>query len=542
MKTPSIESPSMGRKPRDESQIESTDSSWKLLYRVGAAGALIAAGLEIAAALISVISSSSSGPPPSTVIDYFMLLQHNRFLGLVDLGLFDIAALTFLVPMFLAVYIALRRASASLMAIATTLSLVGIAVYLATETAFSMLSLSNQYAAATTDAQRALFEAAGQAMLAEQVGTGTGSYMGFFLLSVAGLLIATVMLRSDLFSKVTATVGIVANGFLFVYYIGLAFVSIPPAIGVPIYWASGLLSLMWFILIGLRLFKLAQGESRDVTKQPAIGAESTRRRAFFMWAALLSLVCSILFFGVTALTIGLWVAHQNALTTPVSDLSFFALGAIIVGMGFVVQLRDPERKIAGVQQAVLGLLALLLAGLIGNRIEPLVGALIFLGAAAILVVLHPARRECFKLGQGLSTPLAAMSLLASVPAVVYVASMLVLARHAGPSCFFGRCPYGDRLAEMAALAIAIVLVGLLAALKTSGWRVAAWSAGVSAVILGVASIVLPDAPGTLGQAWGALTATWGVLFVVVAEWEARQKWPSTGQVQEVKTLASSERR
>jgi hypothetical protein len=43
---------------------------------------------------------------------------------------------------------------------------------------------------------------------------------------------------------------------------------------------------------------------------------------------------------------------------PVSDLSFFALGTITVRMGFTVQLRVPQRKIAGVQQAVLGLLAL----------------------------------------------------------------------------------------------------------------------------------------------------------------------------------------
>jgi len=509
------------------SQAES-HANWKTLYRVGGTGALIAAGLEIAAALISVISSSSSGPQPGTVIGYFTLLQHNRFLGLVDLGLFVIAAVALLVPMFLAVYIALRRVSASFMAIATTFSLVGIAVYLATETAFSMLSLSNQYAAATTDAQRALFEAAGQAMLAEQVGAGTGTYMAFFLLSVAGLIIATVMLRSALFSNVTAAVGILANGFLFVYYIGLAFVSIPQAIGVPIYWASGLLSLIWFILIGLRLFKLAQGGTGDVTRLPAVGAGSTRRRAFFMWAAILSLVFGLLFIGVTALTIGMWVAHQDALTTPVSDLSFFALGAIIIGMGFAVQLRVPERKIAGVQQAVLGILALGVAGLIGNRVEPLVGSLVFLLAAAILVALHPARREFFKLGQGLSAPLAALSILAAVPAVVYAASMLVLARHAGPSCFFGRCPYGDRLAEMAALALAIVLVGMLAALKTQGWRVAARSAGASAVILGLVSIVLPNAPGALGPAWGALTATWGVLFVVAAEWEARQRTPVYG--------------
>jgi len=271
------------------------------------------------------------------------------------------------------------------------------------------------------------------------------------------------------------------------------------------------------------------------------GAGRARRRAFFIWAAILSLVFGVLFIGTTALTIGLWVAHRNALTTPVSDLSFFSLGAIIIGMGFAVQLKAPERKLAGVQQAVLGLLALLVAGLIGNRIEPLVGALVFLGAAAILAALHPARSAFFRPGAGLSAPLAVLSILAAVPTVWYATGMLVLARHAGPSCFLGRCPYGDRLAEMAALALAIVLVGLLSALKTSGWRGAARSAGVSAVILGVVSIVLPGAPGAVGQVWGALTATWGVLFVVAAEWETRWRTPSADQGQEAKHPASSGR-
>ncbi len=276
-------------------------------------------------------------------------------------------------------------------------------------------------------------------------------------------------------------------------------------------------------------------------EKSSLAAGRARRRAFFIWAAILSLAFGVLFIGTTALTIGLWVAHRNALTTPVSDLSFFALGAIIIGMGFAVQLKAPERKIAGVQQAVLGLLALLVAGLIGNRIEPLVGSLLFLVAAAILAALHPACRAFFRPGAGLSAPLAALSILAAVPAVWYAASMLVLAHHAGPSCFLGRCPYGDRLAEMAALALAIVLVGLLAALKTPGWRGAAGSVGISAVILGLASIVLPDAPGAVGQVWGALTATWGVLFVVAAEWEVRQRTPLAGQGQGTRRPASSGR-
>ena len=39
---------------------ETAEAAWRPLYRVGGAAALIAAGLEIAAALIGIISSSSS--------------------------------------------------------------------------------------------------------------------------------------------------------------------------------------------------------------------------------------------------------------------------------------------------------------------------------------------------------------------------------------------------------------------------------------------------------------------------------------------------
>jgi hypothetical protein len=75
---------------------------------------------------------------------------------------------------------------------------------------------------------------------------------------------------------------------------------------------------------------------------------------------------------------------------------------------------------------------------------------------------------------------------------------------------------------MAAVAIAVVLLGLLAAARTQGWRLPAWSAGTAAIIVGLASCVLPDVPGSVGQACGALAVVWGVLFVAVAEWQGRR--------------------
>lgn len=50
--------------------------------------------------------------------------------------------------------------------------------------------------------------------------------------------------------------------------------------------------------------------------------------------------------------------------------------------------------------------------------------------------------------------------IAVAPVTGHVAHLLDLARRAGPSCFLGRCATGDRYAEMAALGLAIILVGL----------------------------------------------------------------------------------
>lgn len=237
---------------------ETTDSAWKGLYKVGGAAALIVTVL-----LPIEIIVFTAYPLPSTVIGYFTLFQSNRLLGLLDLYLLEILTYALFVPMFLAIYVALRRANESYMALATTLAIIGIAVFLATNNPFSMLSLSDQYAAATTDAQRSLFLAAGQAILANTNQRAVeGFNMGLLLVSVAGLIVSAVMLRSNIFSKVTAYVGILANAISLAEYFRLAFVPAAVLLLLIIATASGLLLLIWYILIARRLFQLGQGVSK----------------------------------------------------------------------------------------------------------------------------------------------------------------------------------------------------------------------------------------------------------------------------------------
>lgn len=227
---------------------EIADSNWKSLYKIGGAAALLVAVFVPIQIIVFVIS-----PPPSTVIGWFTLFQNNWLLGLLDMDLLLIVDQVLTGLVLLALYIALRRVSQSFMLIALTATLLGIAAYFASTTAFNMLSLSNQYAAATTEAQRAVFLAAGQAMVT--IWTGTAFDIGYILVGVALLITSVVMLQSTLFSKLAAYVGIL-----------LGVMSLIPAsagtIGLVFALGSLLPLEIWYILIGLRLLQLGRLERR----------------------------------------------------------------------------------------------------------------------------------------------------------------------------------------------------------------------------------------------------------------------------------------
>ncbi len=124
---------------------------WQVLYLTGAAAALISAVLipiQVAVFLV--------WPPPidGTVADWFALLHDHRLAGLVDLDLLLVADNVLLIPILLALYVALRRAYPSVVLIAVALGFVGVAMYLASNPAVQMAALSDQYATALVRADR----------------------------------------------------------------------------------------------------------------------------------------------------------------------------------------------------------------------------------------------------------------------------------------------------------------------------------------------------------------------------------------------------
>jgi hypothetical protein len=196
------------------------------------------------------------GPTPVSAEEWFKLLQDNVLLGLTLLDFFDIINYCLVGLIFLSLYYTLKHTNEYYMTIALLSGFIGIAVYFASNQAFSLLSLSIQHAAADAS-QKAIIVTTGEALLAtHNPGTiyqGTGIYISHFLVSLAGLIMALVMLQSTIFSKPTAYAGIIANGFVMGYFILL--IIAPELTFLPYLIASPAL-MVYYVLVSRKFYEL----------------------------------------------------------------------------------------------------------------------------------------------------------------------------------------------------------------------------------------------------------------------------------------------
>jgi hypothetical protein len=162
---------------------------------------------------------------------------------------------------FLGLYILLRRGGEGGMAMALIMTLLGIAIFLATNNPFSMLSLSNSFAAATTDAQKSALLAAGEAILANTNQRAVGGFnVGLLLVSVAGLIVSSVMLRGIIFRRRVAFIGFLAFGLSLADYLRQALTA-NMTIALLVIVPGAVLLVVWFVLVGRRLWRLGHGRT-----------------------------------------------------------------------------------------------------------------------------------------------------------------------------------------------------------------------------------------------------------------------------------------
>lgn len=226
---------------------------WAALYKTGGIAALVA-GIVFRRNIGAEVSLFTGVDAiPHSVADWFSLLQSNPFVGLSFLAFFDLFNYFLEGLVFLALAAALWQAGKSLAAMALTGGLVGITVSFGANISLTMLSLSQQYATATSETQKTAFLTAGQAVLAGNNPLATfpetGPYMSLLLIALAGLLFSSLMLHSH---RITAIIGLLASGCDLTYCLTFAF---GPVLQTVFLASGGLFWMIWHILVGRMLFR-----------------------------------------------------------------------------------------------------------------------------------------------------------------------------------------------------------------------------------------------------------------------------------------------
>lgn len=209
---------------------ENAETRWKWLYKISGVAAWTL-GILFLVAILSLLTASLR---PGTINGWLSLLQNNwlvilfklnagfggvQFDQLYELNLLDLAIMALVAIMYLGLYVVLRRTSRIWSIIAAVIPFLGIVLFIVTKLA------------------------------------GRSGVMG------AGVVISFVMLRSNIFGKVIAFVGILASILLLVGDFGTT-VNSPSTIVATLVGIGYVLLMTWFFLIGQRLFQLGQNISK----------------------------------------------------------------------------------------------------------------------------------------------------------------------------------------------------------------------------------------------------------------------------------------
>ena len=244
----------------ERSGPEPADSRERSLYRLGGVAALIAAVLFLSDFVVMIVW----GLPPTSASEWFSLLASDRLVGLLELFFSDLIGVGLVAGLLVsALYLALRRVNRVYVTLAAVLAFVGGGLIFAVNHNYTLIYLSDQFAAATDATRQAQLLVAAESAMA--TGTqGTGLLVAGLLLEGALVMLCVIMLQGGPFGKAIAYLGLLAHGLDVIH--SLIFLIGNPLFGaealagiVTIVLATGgVFQLIWYPLVGRRLLQLGR--------------------------------------------------------------------------------------------------------------------------------------------------------------------------------------------------------------------------------------------------------------------------------------------
>jgi hypothetical protein len=223
------------------------DPRWKDLYRLAGIAAIISEIIIFLGFVTYFIWPYSPGAETTETI--LRLLQKDKLGGLISLDIFLFLGNLFSMMLFLAFYVSLKEVNESYALVAAALGLIGLALLIPARPISELFTLSRLYSAATTEAAKSQYLGAGDALLL--LFNGTNWFMNTLLGAISLLISSILMLRSKLYGKATAYVGIFTNAVVCGFFL--------PRIGILLLFLSLPGYMIWYFLLARRFFQLAGG-------------------------------------------------------------------------------------------------------------------------------------------------------------------------------------------------------------------------------------------------------------------------------------------
>ena len=238
----------MATMSRQAADVSSPDPSWRGLYLAGSVCAVLFVVLNIAAIVILAIMPPI---PTSGGAATLQWIASNKTAYTLELILVVAPSVLAMVVFLTTLRPSSRwRAIAALIAIASEVTAPAVNSSPQSLNA-ALILLSDQYAAATADAQRLAFATAAESLIAS---TNAVTFAGVML--EVGILIISLVMLKGVFPKGVAYLGM-ATGV-----VGIFSEALRPVIGFA-YIVFFVLEVIWLIAVGWRLYRLGSSGSRE---------------------------------------------------------------------------------------------------------------------------------------------------------------------------------------------------------------------------------------------------------------------------------------
>lgn len=246
----------------------------------------------------------------------------------------------------------------------------------------------------------------------------------------------------------------------------------------------------------------------------------------------------------TALMVGLMALQLDPLLLgPFAQMGHFTeahhrthdvtFGALFIPpvAGVLAQFRRPIRNVAGMLMTLIPPAALLTVLAVtfvqGSNLRVLQPPwMIVMTGALLATALHPAGGDFFRsFGRHrISWAMLGLVAVAAVALLPFAWASIGL-QSSVPDDHAAAGHYGF----MAAFALSTVGLGVLASLRSDGWRLTAWCAGLLPALVGATSLAYQNAASSLELPWAIAAISWGLLFVAAAGvWRAERPTEHAG--------------